>query len=94
MTILNHIDDKTLVNFKETRRINVNFYGRCPIFWLGITGTQRYNCILGELWDVLKYIVRETPIEVVKELAMVVYQFSNTMMASLLRSTKPINLIL
>ena len=92
MTILNHIDDKTLVNFKETRRINVNFYGRCPIFWFGITGTQMYNCILGELWDVLKYIVRETPIEVVKELAMVVYQFPNTMMA-LLRITKSINLI-
>ena len=51
MTILNHIDDKTLVNFKETRRINVNFLEDAQFFWLYII-IQRYNCIIGELWDV------------------------------------------
>ena len=71
--ILNHVDDRTLINFKEAGRTNADFLGQERFYWLRII--QRYNCLIGELQEVWKQVVRKTPVEIIKELAVAVHQF-------------------
>ena len=71
--ILNHVDDQTLINFKEAGRINEDFLGQERFYWLRII--QRYNCLIGELQEVWKQVVRKAPVEIIKELAVAVHQF-------------------
>ena len=74
--IMNHVDDKTLINFKETGRNNADFLGKERFYWIRII--QRYNCLIGELQEVWKKVVRKTPIEIIKELAVAIHQFPRT----------------
>ena len=71
--ILNHVDDRTLINFKEAGRTNADFLGQERFYWLRII--QRYNCLIGELQEVWKQVVRKTSVEIIKELAVAVHQF-------------------
>ena len=74
--IMNHVDNKTLINFKETGRNNAYFLGKERFYWIRII--QRYNCLIGELQEVWKKVVRKTPIEIIKELAVAIHQFPRT----------------
>ena len=71
--IMNHVDDQTLINFKEAGRTNGDFLGQERFYWLRII--QRYNCLIGELQEVWKQVVRKSPVEIIKELAVAVHQF-------------------
>ena len=73
LKILNHVDDQTLINFKEAGRTNADFLGQERFYWLRII--QRYNYLIGELQEVWKQVVRKTPVEIIKELAVAVHQF-------------------
>jgi ankyrin repeat protein len=72
--ILNHVDNETLINFKEAGRTNAAFLGKERFYWIRII--QRYNGLFGELQEVWKKVVRKTSVEVVKEFAIAVHQFS------------------
>ena len=71
--IMNHVDDQTLINFKEAGRTNGDFLGQERFYWLRII--QRYNCLIGELQEVWKKVVNKTPLEIMKEFAVAVHQF-------------------
>ena len=75
--ILNHLDDETLINFKDASRINVEFLDNERFYW--IRKINRYNCLIGELKEVWKTVVSRTPIELIKELAFSVFQFPQMM---------------
>ena len=79
--VMNHVDDETLVNFKEAGRNNAEFLGKERFYWLRII--QRYNCLIVELQEVWKKVVRKTPVEIIKELAVAVHQFPKTMFRQL-----------
>ena len=74
--IMNHVDDKTLINFKETGRNNAYFLGKERFYWIRII--RRYNCLIGELQEVWKKVVTKTPIDIIKELAVAIHQFPRT----------------
>ena len=74
--IMSHVDDKTLINFKETGRNNAYFLGKERFYWIRII--QRYNCLIGELQEVWKKVVTKTPIDIIKELAVAIHQFPRT----------------
>ena len=71
--ILNHVDDQSLINFKESGKTNADFLGQERFYWLRII--QRYNYLIGELQEVWNQVVRKTPVEIIKELAVAVHQF-------------------
>ena len=71
--ILNHVDNKTLINFKKVSRNNANFFEKERFYWIRII--QRYNCLFGELHEVWKKVVSKTPVGIIKELAVAVHQF-------------------
>jgi hypothetical protein len=71
--ILNHVDNETLINFKEAGRNNDDFLRKERFYWIRII--QRYNCLFGKLHDVWKKVVRKTPIEIIKELAVALHKF-------------------
>ena len=71
--IMNHVDNETLINFKEAGRNNATFLEKERFYWIRII--QRYNCLYGELHEVWRKFVRKTPVEIIKELAVAVYQF-------------------
>ena len=79
--VMNHVDDETLINFKEAGRNNAEFLGKERFYWLRII--QRYNCLIVELQEVWKKVVRKTPVEIIKELAIAVHQFPKTMFRQL-----------
>ena len=79
--IMNHVDNETLVNFKEAGRNNVAFLERERFYWIRII--ERYNCLFGELQEVWRTVVRKTPLEIIKELAVAVHQFPQTMLTYL-----------
>jgi hypothetical protein len=70
--ILNHVDNETLINFKEARRNNAAFLGKERFYWIRII--QRYNCLTGIHQDDWKRVISNTPVETIKELAVAVYQ--------------------
>ena len=47
--ILNHIDNETLINFKEANRNSAAFLEKERFYWIRII--QRYNCLIGELQE-------------------------------------------
>ena len=75
--IMNDVDDKTLINFKEASKITHYFLEKERFYWIRII--QRYNCLIGEFRDVWKKVVKKTPAEIIKELAVAVHQFPLTM---------------
>ena len=79
--VMDHVDDETLINFKEAGRNNAEFLGKERFYWLRII--QRYNCLIVELQEVWKKVVRKTPVEIIKELAIAVHQFPKTMFRQL-----------
>ena len=64
--IMNHVDNETLINFKEAGRNNATFLEKERFYWIRIV--QRYNCLYGELQEVWRKVVRKTPVEIIKEL--------------------------
>ena len=71
--ILNHVDNETLINFKETDRTNAAFLEKERFYW--IKKIHSYNGLFGELQEVWKKVVRKSPVEVVEEFAIAVHQF-------------------
>ena len=76
--IMNHVDDETLINFKEADRKNNEFLQKERFYWIRII--KRYSCLFGELQEVWKKVVSKTPIEIIKELAAAVHEFPQTML--------------
>ena len=74
---MNDIDDETLINFKEASRNTDDFLDKERFYWIRII--QRYNCLIGKLHDVWKKVVKKTPVEIIKELAVALHQFPQTM---------------
>ena len=74
--MVSHLDDKTLTTFKEAGRITNNVLVSERFYWIRII--QRYNCLIEELQEVWKKVVRKTPVEIIKELAIAVHQFPKT----------------
>ena len=96
--IMTHVDNETLINFKEAGRNNATFLEKERFYWIRII--QRYNCLYGELWingkmvsynrhfgEPWRKVVRKTPIEIIKELAVAVHQFPQAMFKYLGRQT-------
>ena len=79
--ILNHVDNETLINFKEAGRDNAAFLENERFYWIRII--QRYNCLIGELQEVWRKVVRKSPKEIIKELAITVHQFPKTIFKNL-----------
>ena len=71
--IMNHVDDQTLINFKEAGRNNAEFLEKERFYWIRII--QSYNCLIGKYQEVWNKVVSKTPIEIIKELAVAVHQF-------------------
>ena len=71
--IMNHVNNETLVNFKEAGRNNDEFLRKERLYWIRII--RRYNCLFGELHEVWKKVVRKTPVEIIKELAVALHKF-------------------
>ena len=79
--IINHVDNETLINFKEACRNNAAFLENQRFYWIRII--QRYNCLIGELEEIWRKVVRKTPVEIIKEIANAVYQFPQTIFRNL-----------
>ena len=75
--ILNNVDDKTLINFKEAGRKNDLFLRNERFYWIRVI--KRNNYLIGELQEVWNKVVRKTPVEMIKELAVSVHQFPHIM---------------
>ena len=75
--IMNDVENKTLINFKESSKITYNYLEKERFYWIRII--QKYKCLIGKLHDVWKKIVTKTPPEIIKELAIAVHQFPQTM---------------
>ena len=71
--IIKHVDNKTLINFKEAGRTTNDFLENERFYWIRII--QRYNCLFGELHNVWKKVVRKTTVEIIKELAVAFHRF-------------------
>ena len=71
--ILNLVEDETLVNFKEASRTNNFFLENERFYWIRII--NRYNCLIGELREIWREVVIQTSTELIKELAVSVFQF-------------------
>ena len=76
--IMSYVDYNTLINFKEAGRNNYEFLRKERFYWIRII--QRYSCLFGELQEVWKKVVNKTPIEIIKELAVAVHTFPQTML--------------
>ena len=76
--IISYVDNNTLISFKEAGRNSVEFLRKERFYWIRII--QRYSCLFGELQEVWKKVVNKTPIEIIKELAIAVHTFPQTML--------------
>ena len=76
--IMNRVDDETLISFKDAGRNNHEFLRKERFYWIRII--KRYSCLFGELQEIWKKVVRKTPIEIIKELAVAVHEFPQTML--------------
>ena len=85
--IMNHVDNETLINFKEAGRNNATFLEKERFYWTRII--QRYNCLFGKLQDVWAKVIKKTSVEIIKELAVAVHQFPQTMIGYLQYSGRP-----
>jgi hypothetical protein len=75
--IMKDVDNKTLINFKEANKITYDFLEKERFYWIRII--QRYKCLIGKLQDVWEKVLKKTPAEIIKELAVAVHQFPQTM---------------
>ena len=89
--IMNHVDNETLINFKEAGRNNATFLEKERFYWIRII--KKNNSLTGNFEGDWRKVVIRTPVGMVKELALTVHGFPLFM--ALLRSTnsKSINLI-
>ena len=71
--ILNHVDNLSLINFKRADRNNNEFLVKERFYWIRII--KRYNCLTGQHRYVWKKVVRKTPVETIKELAVAVHEY-------------------
>ena len=75
--IINHVDNETLINFKDGSRNTNDFLKKERFYWIRII--KRYNCLTGDLQEVWKKVISKTPVEIVEELAVEVHRFYTTM---------------
>ena len=71
--ILNNVDDRSLINFKETSRDNDEMLKNERICWIRIM--KKYNGNFQEFHESWLNVINKSPVEIVKELALAVYQF-------------------
>ena len=72
--IMNDVDDKTLINFKEASKITYNFLEKERFFWIRILKT--YNVLYFETSkETWKKAISKTPCGIVKKLATAVITF-------------------
>ena len=71
--ILNNVDDRSLINFKETSRDNDEILNSERFYWIRIM--KKYNGNFQEFYESWLKVINKSPVEVVKELALAVYQF-------------------
>ena len=88
--VFKNVDNQTLVNLqKSSRRIN-NFINGEKFYWLRIF--QKYCQMAGYFSEYWKKIVKNTPLEVVKKLAMASFQFSKTFADKKIGAWRPFHL--
>ena len=71
--ILDNVDDESLVIFKETNREIHDFLDKERFYWIRIL--RRYNGSFVEFWDSWKMVIVRNPVEMVREIAMIVEEF-------------------
>ena len=76
-TILNLVEEETLVNFKEASRKTNFFLENERFYWIRIL--NHYNCLMRELRQLWRKVVSRTPTDLIKELAVAVFLFPQIM---------------
>ena len=71
--VLENVDDKSLVTFKETSREMHDFLDKERFYWIRIL--RRYNGCFVEFWNSWKMVIEKNSVEMVREIAMVVEKF-------------------
>ena len=71
--ILNNVDDRSLINFKETSRDNDEMLNSERFYWIRIM--KKYNGNFQEFYESWLKVINKSPVEIVEELALTVYQF-------------------
>ena len=71
--VLENVDDKSLVTFKETSREMHDFLDKERFYWIRIL--RRYNGCFVEFWNSWKMVIEKNSVEMVREIAMVVEPF-------------------
>ena len=71
--ILNNVDDRSLINFKETSRDNDEMLKSERFYWIRIV--KKYNGNFQEFHESWLKVINKSPVEIVKELSLAVYQF-------------------
>ena len=69
--ILNNVDDRSLINFKETSRDNDEMLKSERFYWIRIV--KKYNGKFEEFYESWLKVINKSPVEIVKELALAVY---------------------
>ena len=71
--ILNNVDERSLINFKETSRDIDEMFKSERFYWIRIM--KKYNGNFQEFHESWLKVINKSPLEIVKELALAVYQF-------------------
>ena len=77
--IMNQVGDKSMVKFREASRVHYECVNQQRFYWLRIIRRNKF-LIDGpdpELQNVWKKVLRRTPVDVVKDLAIAVFCFPN-----------------
>jgi ankyrin repeat protein len=75
--ILSHVDNLSLINFKRADRNNNEFLIKERFYWIRII--KMYNCLTRQHQYAWKKVVRKTPVETIKELAVAVHKYLPTL---------------
>ena len=70
--ICEKLDDQSLVKFKDTSREIANTLKYDRFYWIRVL--RSYNCLLGDFKGSWARVVKRTPAEFVKEIAMLINQ--------------------
>ena len=71
--VLNNVDDKSLTNFRKTSRENSNFLENERFYW--IRRIKRYFSNFEEFQESWKKVIKKTPVDFLKDLAIDVHSF-------------------
>ena len=71
--ILNNVDDKSLANFRRASRENSNFLDNERFYW--IRNIKRYFANFEEFQESWKKVIKKTPVDFLKNLAIDVHRF-------------------